>query len=308
MKTATREIPVYSSDGAGRIGTLACGNNALVLNEDESGTYIAYIVGRILPENVQYLAEAEQWAAQVSARDKFLGYAAAQAQNGSIYVLGAQGQTGDEITEAWIKYREHNEAANYKRAIALWKKQLGKGLTDLRAYDCSGLVVAHLMAEGFFKSDLNANGLYFTACEVIGKGELCGGDLVFKKYATKNRMYHVGVYMGDGTVVHAKGRDDGVVRENISKAGWNRFGRLKCLGDTAAEVFTRMLKNTGRPYMSGDDVRAVQQALVKAGYSPGGVDGAYGPKTEAAVKAYQAGSRLAADGIVGKATWAKLIG
>ena len=131
---------------------------------------------------------------------------------------------------------------------------------------------------------------------------------MFKKYAAQNRMYHVGVYMGDGTVVHAKGRDDGVVRESLAKAGWNRFGRLKCLNPESASVYTRLLKVTGKPYMSGDDVRAVQRALTNAGFSVGEADGCFGPKTEKAVKAYQAANGLAADGIVGPETWAKLIG
>ena len=66
---------------------------------------------------------------------------------------------------------------------------------------------------------------------------------MFKKYRTKNQMYHVGIYMGDGTVVHAKGRDDGVVRENISKAGWNRFGRLKMLSQGGGSAsYIRPLK------------------------------------------------------------------
>ena len=308
MKTATRQMPVWSSDGTSQIGALACGGTALVLSEDDRGTYIAYIVGRIAPEDAAHLVEEEEWAAQASAREKFMAYAAAQAENGSVYVLGAQGQTGAQITEAWIKMREHNKASNYKRAIAFWKKQLGKGFAALRAYDCSGLVVAHLLAEGLISSDRTANGLYFTACEAIEKSGLIGGDLVFKKYATKNKMYHVGIYMGDGTVVHAKGRDYGVVRERISKAGWNRYGRLTCMDEAACPQYARALKNKGRPYMSGDDVRAVQRALKSAGFDPGDIDGSYGPITEKAVKAYQAANGLEVDGITGPKTWAKLIG
>ena len=61
------------------------------------------------------------------------------------------------------------------------------------------------------------------------------------------------------------------------------------------------------PPMEGDDVRIVQQRLLALGFSEvGAADGAFGPKTEAAVRAFQAASALEVDGIVGPQTWARL--
>ncbi|MFY0571292.1 peptidoglycan-binding domain-containing protein [Archangium lansingense] len=57
---------------------------------------------------------------------------------------------------------------------------------------------------------------------------------------------------------------------------------------------------------SGASVKTLQQALANAGFSPGAVDGQFGPKTAAAVKAFQSARGLVADGIVGPKTWAKL--
>ncbi len=53
---------------------------------------------------------------------------------------------------------------------------------------------------------------------------------------------------------------------------------------------------------SGSDVRRVQEALEKAGFPPGGIDGIFGPGTDAAVRAFQRSKGLVVDGVVGKNT------
>jgi len=59
---------------------------------------------------------------------------------------------------------------------------------------------------------------------------------------------------------------------------------------------------------TGTLVTKLQQMLAKAGFDPGGVDGDFGPKTQAAVKRFQAAHKLAADGVVGPKTLAALNG
>ena len=58
----------------------------------------------------------------------------------------------------------------------------------------------------------------------------------------------------------------------------------------------------------GDTVRVVQGLLYAAGYDPKSMDGAYGADTYAAVKAFQRGRGLEADGIAGVDTVAALLG
>ena len=61
----------------------------------------------------------------------------------------------------------------------------------------------------------------------------------------------------------------------------------------------------------GDQVKALQRMLYAMGYALGTknpVDGDFGVKTDAAVRAYQKDNALAVDGIVGAETWRSLLG
>ncbi len=56
----------------------------------------------------------------------------------------------------------------------------------------------------------------------------------------------------------------------------------------------------------GDEVRELQQKLSAKGVNPGPIDGAFGPKTEAAVRRFQEQNGLQVDGIVGPQTFTAL--
>jgi len=58
----------------------------------------------------------------------------------------------------------------------------------------------------------------------------------------------------------------------------------------------------------GPDVAEAQCLLRRAGISPGGIDGIFGPLTRRAVRDFQKRSRLAVDGRVGPHTWKALRG
>ena len=57
---------------------------------------------------------------------------------------------------------------------------------------------------------------------------------------------------------------------------------------------------------ASQDVESVQRALAEAGHDPGAIDGVMGPRTTAALKAYQQHHGLEATGQLDEATRAKL--
>ena len=63
-----------------------------------------------------------------------------------------------------------------------------------------------------------------------------------------------------------------------------------------------------RPGTTGDAVSDLQRRLARAGHDPAGdAPGAYGPATEAAVRAFQERRGLRVDGICGDQTWSSLV-
>ncbi|MCX5050146.1 MULTISPECIES: peptidoglycan-binding protein [unclassified Streptomyces] len=59
---------------------------------------------------------------------------------------------------------------------------------------------------------------------------------------------------------------------------------------------------------AGPEVAEAQCLLRRAGFSPGGIDGMFGPLTQGAVKAFQRHAGLDVDGTVGPHTWKALRG
>jgi len=60
-------------------------------------------------------------------------------------------------------------------------------------------------------------------------------------------------------------------------------------------------------YINLDDFDGVQNALSKLGFDPGTIDGKDGPKTQNAVREFQAHATIKIDGIAGKQTKQALV-
>lgn len=108
---------------------------------------------------------------------------------------------------------------------------------------------------------------------------------------------HVGIYIGNGYVVEARGFNYGVVKTSLKSRGWTHWYKLPFITylkneDTKpAELGSRDLSKG----LKGPDVTDLQNILVydlnlnlgKFGPKKDGVDGKYGDKTVSAVKTVQ---------------------
>ena len=213
--------------------------------------------------------------------DDFIAYLTSRL--GDAYVWGAQGERVDNRPdlEKWVR-RKETSRANAERALAYIKKATK---TPLYAFDCSGLIIHWLRdIRGLIDSDTNAQGLY-RQCKQQGKlgaWQMQAGDLVFRYSFAVGKMGHVGVYVGNGMVIEAQGRDAGVVMRHLSYGGWTHQGRHPALAEDTAPTVFRLTS----PMMHGENVKAMQTALNACGYDCGKADGICGKATMTAVKAF----------------------
>lgn len=145
----------------------------------------------------------------------------------SCYVWGAEGQdlTAQRNVESWVRSQETqgDRESCVRRVMARYAKLQAKGLKPILCFDCSGFIYWTFKAfAGLIKGRRTAAS-YYSQCKNKTRSELRAGDLVFVHNGS--RITHVGLYAGDGMVIHCKGRDVGVIEELISRHGWNRYGR-----------------------------------------------------------------------------------
>lgn len=242
-----------------------------------------------------------------------------KAQLGLPYWWGTFGNTA---TESLYKYKKKQYPAYYTAND--FKSQYGK-----RVHDCVGLIKGYRWSatptsEPKYNAsqDVAVGGLYNQCSQ---KGNISTmpdqpGVCVFM-----SNMSHVGVYIGDGYVIEARGHAYGVVRTKLSGRGWGKWGKPSWLSyDTAsdgsasdqpAEVIP---ENYGKELTvkvhqlqtghEGPEVKTAQRILYARGLLTGKVDGDFGAKTKAATVALQKqlfpNNSAEWDGVWGAKTWA----
>ena len=209
-------------------------------------------------------------------------------------------------------------AARQKNATRDMTVKYGKKWIGHMVADCSGLFtwafkqLGGTMYHGsntMYKSYCTSKGRLTNGKRSDGK-ELKPGTSVYT--GTENDHGHVGLYIGGGKVIEAKGTQSGVIISNVTEKKWTYWGELKGVDygevkDDPGTGFpeTSVWHPTIRRGSKGQDVIDCQTMLHKLGYGLGvqGIDGDYGRNTEKAVKDFQSDHKLTVDGVCGPMTW-----
>lgn len=244
----------------------------------------------------------------------------AVAQIGRPYWWGTFGQ----ISDARLLSAKRQQYPDYYRNSD-FNRQLGR-----KVHDCCGLIKGYRWSDGpdaaahYNRSqDVSASGLYRQCSR---RGPIAQMPDVPGTCVWRSDLGHVGVYIGNGDVVEARGHAYGVTRTKLSGGPWALWGQPDWIdyeGKQEAEPVP-MPEHKPQPSRGPEyqismqllrrgsfspQVRTLQRLLIAQGYDcgPRRDDGHFGADTEAATKKYQLANGLIADGRVGPATWDRLL-
>ena len=269
----------------------------------------------------------------VKAADLVAGVEAAYQEKGG-YIWGASGELW---TEAKQKAIQKTTDDNRKLSREKGSKWIGH-----HVWDCSGLPydvlkklgvkIAH-GSNSIWKNNLSHKGKYVPGMKLpVGAAIFTG---------TEADRGHIGTLVTATCVNEAKGVINGIVHTPISNKKWTWWGLYKGVdydfipgeeekpsatktsaktaktatsikkADTnAVETKVPSVFQTLRKSYRGSDVKYMQELLLEHGEKlpKYGADGQFGTETLRAVQSFQRKNGLEIDGVVGKQTWAALLG
>lgn len=231
------------------------------------------------------------------------------------YIMGATGQNPRRWKPDSHWFTQYTNPRQREKAL-YWRAHAA------RVWDCNGL------AEGLYRDytgrsiDTQARYNYQNWCRPRGRGVIppdrrVAGAAVFWG-DTASTIHHVAFLYrpvdpddprGDWHLIEARGVMYGVVETTLLRRkpdfwGWMtkyfEYPAVQAVSEDDPRLGDRVLESG----VCGEDVRALQQSLIRLGYDLGryGADGDFGDATEAAVREFQKDHGLPADGRVGEAT------
>lgn len=232
----------------------------------------------------------------------------AKSKLGTPYVYGAKGESGkftmNQLNALRKAYPNMFTSTYYNKA----KNRVGKVCAD-----CSSLANSWYCGTKYQYGSAQLYQLAKKRIPISDWKEFPLGTVLWKSG-------HVGVYIGNGEVVEAKGIDYGTVKTKISSTPWKYGLLMPWVSYDETSVNKPTSKNTTakkkNPYKKptkdvkygdrGEEVKWVQFELNEAGYNIP-IDGSFGVSTKNATKKFQQSCKIKADGVVGEKTRAKLV-
>ena len=232
------------------------------------------------------------------------------------YIWGTAGETWTAAKQAELEKTTDKDREQGRLYGSKW---IGHKVAD-----CSGLFSwAFKQLGGYMYHGSNTMwNKYCTAKGEMRNGKrtdglpLLPGTAVFTYSTETGKRGHVGLYIGDGWVIEAKGTQAGVVKTKVTASKWVEWGELKGVdysgtAPAPAPDPEPAKRPTIRKGNKNAYVKEMQTMLRDLGYNLGicGVDGDFGTATEKALKEFQKdhegpdGKALTIDGICGPTTW-----
>lgn len=138
------------------------------------------------------------------------------------YIWGAHGEKCTPAMRAEWARRAPDQATMINGTGAKWD--------GMYCWDCSGIFRGLTRELGTYVSG-GATTIFNKRCVRTGRlatmPDMRGVAVFRAKAGSDTQMAHVGFYMGNGIVIHAKGTAYGVVREDISKHAWTHWGAVE---------------------------------------------------------------------------------
>lgn len=228
------------------------------------------------------------------------------------YTMGATGQNPRRWKTDSHWFSQYKNAKQHAKAL-YWREHAA------RVWDCNGL------AEGLYRDyagvsiDTQAKYNYRNWCDPKGAGLIPPEDRVAGAAVfwgdSAGKIHHVAFLYepvdpddpgGDWYLIEARGVMYGVVMTKLldRKPGfWGWMTKYFDYGEDCQSE-QHLGDRTLQSGMTGDDVRELQEDLIRLGFDVGpcGTDGEFGDDTESALKRFQRSRRLPVTGIADAAT------
>lgn len=251
--------------------------------------------------------------------DAVRAYALAQLK--ASYVMGA---TAERCTPKYRRSLAQGRSSGYADKIIANCPVLSGAQSDCSgcehdgqlAFDCAQLSKFAAAAGGI--SLPSGSNSQWTKVRWATMGEIATMPMdvvcfVFRHNSGKNRKTHVGVYLGDGTVVDARGHEADVQYGDVASYPWTHYAIPVEIAEevnlmTERPTYAEMRRDTIRKGSRGPTVAELQGLLNQ--WDPQlrlEVDGKFGAATHAAVIKFQAATQLEEDGVAGPNTWCALL-